>query len=139
MAVRVKIEIETKNAKITVVAVANAGFETKTPEIVIPIDVAAQLGVWPDLPKETKISKYDTPVGEFSLYKIENYAKITLSYGNKDISSLASIVISKEEYEVLLSDKLISELKIVIDDAGKGLWHIKNESFIRESEPPQYW
>ncbi|RLG85491.1 MAG: hypothetical protein DRO15_07435 [Thermoprotei archaeon] len=53
----------------------------------------------------------------------------------------ADIVISPLADEVLLSDKMISELQIALEDVGRGLWRFRWEpkDKLRRSEPPKYW
>ncbi len=43
--------------------------------------------------------------------------------------------------EVLLSDKLIGELEIALEDVASGLWRFRWESLskLRRSYPPKYW
>ncbi len=54
---------------------------------------------------------------------------------------VADLVISPLADEVLLSDKLISELQIALEDPGKGLWRFRWEprEKLRRSEPPKRW
>ncbi|RLF01452.1 MAG: hypothetical protein DRK00_11435 [Thermoprotei archaeon] len=53
----------------------------------------------------------------------------------------ADVVISPLADEVLLSDKLIGELGIALEDVGRGLWRFRWEprDKVRRSEPPKYW
>jgi hypothetical protein len=53
----------------------------------------------------------------------------------------ATPIISSEEDEVLISDKLASVLKLSIEDPGGGLWRFNDEplSIKRLSVPPEYW
>ena len=50
-------------------------------------------------------------------------------------------LISDREEEVLISDKLASELMISIEDAAEGKWRFRDEPLtrIRTSEMPTYW
>ena len=43
--------------------------------------------------------------------------------------------------EVLLSDKAIGALKLVLVDAGEGLWRFRDEPLdrLRRSEPPRFY
>ena len=51
------------------------------------------------------------------------------------------IVISPLADEILLSDALISELGIALEDVKKGLWRFRWEPTdrLRRSKPPKYW
>lgn len=51
----------------------------------------------------------------------------------------SSLAISPIEKEVIISDKLTSELNIVLEDCGAGLWKFKGENKIRKSVKPQLW
>ncbi len=64
-----------------------------------------------------------------------------LADDTKSPEVIVDLVISSIGDEVLISDKLISELGIALEDVGKGLWRFRWEpkDRVRKSEPPQYW
>ena len=52
MVVRVRLEMKSRCTERTleVIALLNSGFETETPQLLVPIAVAEKLGLWPSLP-----------------------------------------------------------------------------------------
>lgn len=136
MAVRLKVELEVIKSKrsIEVVAVANAGFESDEPEVLIPLRLARKLKIkLKDIPKET----YKSPVGLARMCRIDKCLKVRLM--EKEVE--AAVVISEIEDEVILNDRAISMLEIAIEDAGEGLWRFRNEPVtnLRKSQPLQKW
>ena len=141
MAVRVKAKIkEPKSGKsLTTAAIANAGFETDSLEIVLPMRLATELGF---STKRARKEVYWTAGGFATIYKIPNPIEVqvvTKDRKSDPVKCYASI--SKIEDEVMLSDKLISELKIVLEDVGEGLWRFRDEGItkLRRSEKPKRW
>ncbi len=58
----------------------------------------------------------------------------------------ADAIISHIADEILLSDKMISELNIALEDPGRGYWRFtwwrftwEEKEVKRRSEPPRYW
>ncbi|MHC1629280.1 MAG: pepsin/retropepsin-like aspartic protease family protein [Candidatus Nezhaarchaeales archaeon] len=47
MACRVRIKLKRDEACIEISALINSGFETEAPDIVVPVEVARRLGLWP--------------------------------------------------------------------------------------------
>jgi len=45
--VRVKIRIRYANSLVDVIGLVNTGYETDISEVLIPLDVAERLGLWP--------------------------------------------------------------------------------------------
>jgi hypothetical protein len=45
--VRVKIRIRYANSLVDVIDLVNTGYETDIPEVLVPLDVAERLGLWP--------------------------------------------------------------------------------------------
>ncbi len=141
MGVRVRIKLKAKDKEINTVALANAGFETDEPEVILPLRVAERLGLWPKLPGGAKIEEYEVAGGS----KVRGYVtpfkiKTQVVCGDKSSNFVEVIpVLLEGEKETILSDKLISAHKIVLMDAGKGLWKFMDENKIRESENPEYW
>ncbi|MEM0094221.1 MAG: hypothetical protein QW753_07640 [Thermofilum sp.] len=50
MVVRVRVRVESASAVVETVALANSGYEAETLQIMIPVQLAGVLGLWP--PKE---------------------------------------------------------------------------------------
>ncbi|NHW44191.1 MAG: hypothetical protein HA491_00355, partial [Candidatus Verstraetearchaeota archaeon] len=48
LAVRLKLRIRTTEGRaVEAIALLNSGFEAPTPQLIVPIDVAKELGLWP--------------------------------------------------------------------------------------------
>ena len=60
MAVRVRLEIKSRCTERTleVVVLLNSGFETETPQLLVPIAVAEKLGLWPSLPEDYSVALF---------------------------------------------------------------------------------
>ena len=70
MGVRVKIRIRYANNLVDVIGLVNTGYETDIPEVLIPLDVAERLGLWPRLPENTIVETYRTASGLMRVYRI---------------------------------------------------------------------
>jgi len=131
--VRVKVEVGYGERRVTTTALLNTGYESDVPEILIPLSVAEQLGIWPNLPKDATAETYRTASGLMSVYRIpRGKVRLVLEEG---VSSPVEAYIVVAEYtdEVLVSDQLISALGIAIEDPARGLWRLRGETRIRES------
>lgn len=138
MAVRVKVAVDVSRKILEVSALANAGFETDTPQILVPENFAAKLGLFPELPTGTRIKEYHTAGGIMRMHFLENICTVWLIQ-RPEKKVKPAIVISPIENEVILSDGLISTLEIVIEDAWKGIWRIRGGTTLRNSEEPEFW
>lgn len=133
MGVRVRVEIEYRGRKVSAIGLLNTGYESDVPEIIVPVAIAEQLGIWPKLPEGTVIESYRTASGIMTVYRVSN-ATIRLITDEGFGDPIPSyIVISEQVDEILISDQLISSMGIVIEDPAKGLWRLRWESKIRRS------
>ena len=131
MGVRVRLRIEYGNSSVDVIALVNTGYETDVPEVLVPVEVAEKLGLWPKLPENTVIETYKTASGLMRVYRVGG-AKVSLVAEDikpKPINTY--IVISEYTDEVLMSDQLVSRLEIIIEDPARGLWRLRGESKVR--------
>lgn len=67
MAVRVRVRItrgRAAGASIETSAVANSGFEAEHPEALLPVAVAARLGLWPP-PAGARADRFESPAAPF--------------------------------------------------------------------------
>ena len=139
MAVRVKIKEPESGKSVTTVAIANAGFETDSLEIVLPMYLATELGF---STRRARKEVYWTAGGFTTMYKIPKPMEVQVfTKDRKPDPVKCSASISRIEDEVILSDKLIGGLKIVLEDVGEGLWRFRDESVtkLRKSEKPERW
>ncbi len=144
MAVRLKLRLKLLKTGKTydIIALVNSGFETITPQLLIPRKLAEELGIWPDMLPRAKIVTYGTPGGVVRNYLISD--AVMVSVIEQDLETQeesADITISEIEEEVLISDKLAGKLGIVLEDIGEGLYSLKADPkrTIRKTHMPQYW
>ncbi len=58
MACRIKVKLKRDDMSIETSALINSGFETDAPDIVLPVELARKLGLWP--PQVTSFAMLDT-------------------------------------------------------------------------------
>jgi len=123
--VRVKVRIKYGGRSVDLIALVNTGYETDVPEILIPVDIAEKLGLWPKLPDNTLVETYKTASGLMKVYRVGG-ANISLLIDDVEVRSTETyVVISEYVDEALISDQLTSKLDIVIEDPAKGLWKLR--------------
>lgn len=133
MGVRVRVEIEYGGSRVTIIALVNTGFEGDVPEVLIPIDVAERLGIWPNLPENAVIETYRTASGLMRVYRVQG-AKVRLAteeVASEPVDSF--IVVAEQTDEALINDQMISAMGIVVEDPARGLWRLRDESRLRRS------
>ncbi|MCC6021765.1 MAG: hypothetical protein LM560_01420 [Desulfurococcaceae archaeon] len=141
MVVRVRIELVKEGARVETSALANSGYESETPQVLIPVKVAESLTLWPPV-RGIDESVFETAGGPLRVWVASKAVKVKVIVPNIDTQYVeADVVISPLADEVLLSDKMISELNIALEDVGRGYWRFTWEpkESIRKSEPPKYW
>lgn len=133
MVVRVRVRLKAlkgeKGKTIEDIALLNAGYESKNPEMVIPVNIAEKLGLWPKLPEGTEVEDYEVAGGtKIRIHYIEDCLETQVITEDKDSEPVkVPAVILEGEKEILASDKWISAQKIVLDDVGKGIWKFRGE------------
>lgn len=133
MAVRVRVKIESGGRKLETSALVNTGFETETPQLLLPEAAARKLGLSIE---GAERKEYVSVGGVVRLYKSPSQVKVCVS-GGPEVR--AEAIISPFEEEVLISDKLIDALGIVLENVARGTWRLEGETEARESESPQRW
>jgi hypothetical protein len=145
--VGVRVRVIIRNPKqsqysVETTALLNTGYETEHPEIAIPIRLVERLGLWPELPPNVRLKTYHTAGGLTRIYYLERGAQVQIVIPDKTMQPVfCNLAISEQEYETLLSDKLISAFKIVITDAGQGIWKFADDepTMMRTSQPAELW
>lgn len=140
MAVRVRLRIKSRYSTNEVVssALVNSGFEAETPQLLIPRPLAAKLSLWPP-PPEARLIEVGTAGGPVRNYLVPRAAEVSVETEDRVVGPVVcDVMISNLEYEILISDRLGSELGLVILDL-RGKWRFRDESVVRETEGPQYW
>ena len=143
MVVRVKLAVRNREtgASLELAALVNSGFETETPQLLLPVAAARELGLWPPGPGASRAT-YDTAGGPVGVWIYPRALVIRVVAEDVEAPEvIADAVVSTVEREVLISDKLTSALQIAIEDAGEGLWRFRFEGLdrLRRSVGPQFW
>ncbi|MFZ8823956.1 MAG: hypothetical protein ACO2O0_07400 [Desulfurococcales archaeon] len=141
MAVRVRVRIARNGKEIVASALANSGYESETPQVLLPIEAAEILNLWPP-EKNLEETVFDTAGGPLRVWVASRAVKVKIVVEDIDMPFVeADAVISPIADEILLSDKMISELNIALEDPGRGYWRFtwEGKEVKRRSEPPRYW
>jgi hypothetical protein len=137
MTVRVKVRIQTEREVEETVAALNSYYETKEPEILLPLALASRLGI---SPREGEPGIYQSPAGPAVIFRSPSRVKVEVLVPDRKTRSVSCLASVSEIWdEVALSDKLIEELGIVPEKPGSGLWRFLDERKLRKSEKPQFW
>ncbi len=147
MGARIKLRLQPLKGKSTeaaapeVVALANSGYEAEEKEIIIPVKLAAVLGLWPEPPEGTIIEAYGSAGGEFRAHRVPGALRVQIVVPDRPRDPCeCDAVISEMEREILMSDTLASELGVATIDPARGIWAFRDElTNLRESEPQQLW
>lgn len=137
MAVRVRVDIAFGARRVTTSAVANSGYESGRPEVVVPASLARRkFGV-----VKGRKRTFITPAGEVQFVELGEGKVRAIAEDRESQESLCTIIVSPHEQEILLNDKLIDELGLVLVHAGKGIWRFQEDSPDRErqSVEKQLW
>lgn len=139
LVVRVKIKLESiKGKDVIASAIANSGFESDEPEVIVPESIAERLSLYPKLPEGTEVEEYKSVGGKFKAYRVKGFVKAWAISEDKSIGSVNVVLtIVPGEDEILLSDKLIDALSIELIKPGEGLWKFKDDKALRKSYPPE--
>ncbi len=140
MVVRVRLKIKRGNIEKEVVALINSGYEADSPQLMIPVSLARELGLWP--PIEAREAVFETAGGPLRVWIIPRAARVQVI--TEDVSSReveVDIVISQLADEPLISDILAGRLELAVEDFAEGLWRFRWEpkEKVRKSEPRQYY
>ena len=146
MAVRIKVRIKPLKGKGTEIietsALANTGYESAAPQAVVPAKLARKLGFLPKPPKEARKETIVSAIGTAKLQLIPDALGVSVVTKDREVGPVtASVIISAKENEVLLSDKLLDELRVSLVRPGVGFWRFTDDShdLVRESTLPEEW
>jgi hypothetical protein len=141
LAVRVLVRIKIAGCEVESVALVNSGFETETPQILIPVKMLIENNIDVSALKGSSV-EYGTPAGNVSMYVVRRGCTISVIEPDRVVGEVISdLVISPIEREVLISDALGEELGIEILSLKRGFWRFKDDppNTIRNSHRPQLW
>ncbi|MEM4727697.1 MAG: hypothetical protein QXD04_05540 [Candidatus Bathyarchaeia archaeon] len=126
MAVRLKLKIRVGGVSTEAVALLNSGYEAPTPQLLIPVNLAARLGLWP--PEQASEVTLETAGGPLKAWFYPRAAMISvIAEGSREKEALVDIVVSHLADEPLINDKLADELEIAVESFGRGLWRFSWE------------
>ena len=108
-------------------ALANTGFEGLGPDVLMPVGIAQRLGLSLS-GSGVEVYAVRTASGIAPIYRLrENVdAKVLVDDRDTSIIKLTTVVSESVDY-VILSDKALTELGVVIIDAGNGVWCFRDE------------
>ncbi len=136
MAVRVRLRIMREGKYLDVIALLNSGYEADSPQLMIPVDLARELGLWPP-PPLAREEVFETAGGPIRVWVIRNAAEVKVVAGDVESKTVrVDVVVSPLADEPLISDVLAGELELAVEDFAKGLWRFRWEpkEKVRESE-----
>ena len=140
MACRVKVKLKHGNKVIETSALVNSGFETDAPDIVIPVELAKRLNLWP--PQDFSLTILDTGGGEVSTPYYESAVELELMLNDRESKRIiVNVVVNPYVHEVLLSDYVSSMLGIILLDLKRGLWRLTDDppDKVRETAKLEEW
>ena len=136
MAVRVRLRVKKGPVVLEAVALVNSGYEADSPQLMLPVGLARELGLWPPGPDMIEAT-FETAGGPLRVW-IARRAIVVQAIA-PDASSPeveADAVVSALADEPLISDQLAGALAIAVEDFAEGLWRFRWEprEQVRRSE-----
>lgn len=131
MAVRVKIEIALGTRSVQVVAIANTGFESDDPQILLPAAIAKRL-------QGTRASKaaplrYATAGGLGLALSPIGVGSVRVDVPDRQPPAVdARLLASQDETEVVMNDMLVEALGLDLVKPGHGIWRFRDDPHDRE-------
>ncbi len=113
-----RVRLRVKEREVITTALVNTGFETERPQVLVPLNLARALSLWPP-PDNAYLIELGTAGGPIREYVVPNSVQITVITDDRETRDIVcDAVISHIEEEVIINDKLSEELGIVILAAG---------------------
>jgi hypothetical protein len=133
MAVRLRLRIRVGDRSVDTIALLNSGFEAPTPQLIVPVDTARALGLWP--PEDACDVVLETAGGPLRAWFYPRKALVKVVTEDAESREvLTDVVVSPIADEPLISDMLAEELEIAVESFGRGLWRFRWEQRLRRSE-----
>lgn len=135
MACRVRVRLKVGGRVFEGRALLNSGFETDSPDVVVPVHVANELGLWP--PETGTIAMLETGGGEVSLPCYTSCGTLELVLPDRKPKVVnVNVIVNPYIDEVAISDYVASELELMLLDFKKGLWRLADDppQTLRKSE-----
>lgn len=140
MAVRLRVRIRAagrRQAPVDTAAVANSGFESEEPEVVLPRSVAKVLGLWPP-PSGARTDRFESPIASATMITIPRALCVSLP-GFRSAAVTCNAVVSRHETEVVLNDWAVDALGLQLVAVGRGLYRVGRRGRIQKSAPAEHW
>lgn len=113
------MKVSVGERSLSVVALLNSGYEAPSPQLLIPINLARQLGLWP--PENAFEVEYETAGGLLKAWLYPRVGRVCILYdGNSSKEVDVDIVVSPITTEPLISDALAEELEIAVESLVEG-------------------
>ena len=123
---RLRLRISTSSKTVECVALLNSGYEAPSPQLLVPVDLARELGLWP--PLDAYEIELDTAGGVVKAWLYPRACKVKVIASDAESREvLTDIVVSPTIDEPLISDALAEELEIAVESFGRGLWRFRWE------------
>jgi hypothetical protein len=123
-AVRLRLRIRVNEKSVEVIALLKSGYEESTPQLLVPVDVARTLGLWP--PEGAREVVLETAGGPLRAWFYPRRALVKVVTEDAESREvLVDIVVSPIGDEPLISDMLAEELEIAVESFGRGLWRFR--------------
>lgn len=142
MGVRVRLRISIAGRTVEAVALANAGFEADSPQLLVPYAFLVRSGISPEDLGRPSVVEYDTAGGPVAMYVYRGACRVAVVEQDRVSREVeADLVVSPFEREVLMNDSLIEELGMVLLSPRSGLWRFVDDppDCTRRSYRPQLW
>jgi len=142
LGVRVKLRVRFNDKFVDAIALANTGFETDSPQLLVPRSFITLNNIDLRFLGEPRVVEYDTAGGPIVMHMYPYACRAAVIEEDKVSKEVkADLVISPIEREVIMSDALIEELGIILLSPRRGLWRFIDDPVerIRYSYRPQYW
>ena len=134
MAVRVRLRVRGRTGQAELPALVNSGFEADEPQLILPVEVAQELGL---LGEARMLEAFEVAGGGRALgYRITRPVEVELVLEDREPIRVEALVTVMPGEEAVMSDFLSSELGIVILDARRGLWCLRDEVGRMERSSP---
>lgn len=138
MAVRVILAIrpargDCQDVTVLGCALANAGYETDSPELLLPVPVAERLGLWTHLPPGAVAEDYAGAEGGMMVfYRIPQALLVRVqAEGARSHDVRCDAAISRAERQLIMNDRLCDRLRLSLIAPGKGIWRFGYDSTSR--------
>jgi len=125
LGVRVRVLLRRGDKEIITSALLNTGFESEELDLVLPSQLADELGLRSELGEFVRL---DTAGGPLECAFVEQALELKLLLEDREGPELTcNAIVSPYEREVLLSDAVIEALGIQIISAKSGKWRLKDD------------